>query len=191
MFQKNYYTILGVQKEATPEEIKQAYRKLSLKFHPDRNEGDVFFEEMFKNMCEAYEVLSDPAQRALFDFTVEHISELFQNKVKITGNPTNGTPERPTEEERKPKTKTIVNDERINALSKIYFEKSNIAVAKKNVFLRAENSSKSTHITASKLVGMSFIVVVSFLILKLEVHNYIIEKTQGLEFVKNHFSQNR
>ena len=194
MFQKNYYTILGVQKEATPEEIKQAYRKLSLKFHPDKNEGDVFFEEMFKNMCEAYEVLSDASQRAIFDFTVEHISELFQSKINITGNPTAATPEKTTkkttEKEQQPAVKPIVNDERINALSILYFEKNNIANAKKNIYLRAKNSSKSTHITVSKIIGMTFIMVVSFLILELEVQNYIIEKTKSLEFVKTHFSQN-
>ncbi|WP_432671490.1 J domain-containing protein [Flavobacterium sp. SM2513] len=191
MFQKNYYTILGVQKEATPEEIKQAYRKLSLKFHPDKNEGDVFFEEMFKNMCEAYEILSDSSKRAVFDFTVEHISELFQNKVNITGNPTPQTPERPTQEARERKERTTVNDEKINALSAIYFEKSKVAVTKKNAYIRAGNSTKSKHITPSKLVGMFFVVLISFLVLKLEVHNYIIQKTQGLEFVKTHFSQNR
>jgi curved DNA-binding protein CbpA len=60
---KNYYEILGISRNATPEEIKKAYRKLSMKFHPDKNEGDAFFEEMFKKIQEAYEVLSNASKR--------------------------------------------------------------------------------------------------------------------------------
>lgn len=51
---KDYYYILGVDKEASVEEIKKAYRKLSLKLHPDQNNGDVFFESRFKEINEAY-----------------------------------------------------------------------------------------------------------------------------------------
>ncbi|TAH18499.1 MAG: hypothetical protein EAZ08_11460 [Cytophagales bacterium] len=64
---KDYYYILGVQPTASTEEIKKAYRKLSLKFHPDKNEGDKFFEDRFKEIQEAYEVLVDEARRKLYD----------------------------------------------------------------------------------------------------------------------------
>lgn len=64
---KDYYYILGTSKEATSDEIKKAYRKLSLKFHPDKNEGDDFFTERFKEVQEAYEVLIDPYKRSQFD----------------------------------------------------------------------------------------------------------------------------
>jgi len=60
---KNYYEVLGISRNATQEEIKKAYRKLSMKFHPDKNEGDAFFEEMFKKIQEAYEVLSNTSKR--------------------------------------------------------------------------------------------------------------------------------
>lgn len=56
---KNYYTILGIHKESTQEQIKIAYRKLSLKFHPDKNDNDEFLAEMFKNSNEANETLSN------------------------------------------------------------------------------------------------------------------------------------
>jgi len=54
---KNYYYILGVEKNATANQIKQAHKKLALKYHPDRNDGDKFFEELFKEIQEAFEVL--------------------------------------------------------------------------------------------------------------------------------------
>jgi len=64
---KDYYYILGVKKGASVEEIKKAYRKLSLKFHPDRNNGDEFFTERFKEINEANEILCDTHKRAEYD----------------------------------------------------------------------------------------------------------------------------
>ncbi len=64
---KDYYAILGVPRDATQEEIKRAYRKLALKYHPDRNPGNKEAEEKFKEISEAYEVLSDPEKRAIYD----------------------------------------------------------------------------------------------------------------------------
>jgi hypothetical protein len=64
---KDYYYILGLNKNATLDEIKKAYRKLSLKFHPDQNNGDKFFEERFRDINEAYETLSDNAKRKTYD----------------------------------------------------------------------------------------------------------------------------
>lgn len=64
---KDYYAALEVDRDASPEEIKRSYRKLALKFHPDRNSGDKEAEERFKACAEAYEVLSDPEKRRLYD----------------------------------------------------------------------------------------------------------------------------
>ncbi len=64
---KDYYKILGVSKSATQEEIKKAYRKLAVKYHPDKNEGDKASEEKFKEISEAYEVLGDPEKRKKYD----------------------------------------------------------------------------------------------------------------------------
>lgn len=64
---KDYYKILGVSKTATQDEIKKAYRKLAVKYHPDKNPGDKAAEEKFKEIVEANEVLSDPEKRKMYD----------------------------------------------------------------------------------------------------------------------------
>ncbi|MDA3800458.1 MAG: molecular chaperone DnaJ [Kiritimatiellae bacterium] len=64
---KDYYELLGVTKASTADEIKKAYRKLAMKYHPDKNQGDAVAEEKFKEVSEAYEVLSDPNKKAQYD----------------------------------------------------------------------------------------------------------------------------
>jgi len=64
---RDYYEILGVSRSATPEEIKKAYRKVAIQYHPDKNPGDKEAEEKFKEAAEAYEVLSNAEKRAQYD----------------------------------------------------------------------------------------------------------------------------
>ena len=64
---KDYYNILGVKKSSTQEEIKKAYKKLAVKYHPDNNQGNKAAEEKFKEIAEAHEVLGDPQKRKLYD----------------------------------------------------------------------------------------------------------------------------
>ncbi|CAB1240523.1 molecular chaperone DnaJ [Clostridium sp. MT-14] len=67
MAKKDYYEILGLKKGASDDEIKRAFRKLALKYHPDRNQGNREAEEKFKEINEAYQVLSDPQRKAQYD----------------------------------------------------------------------------------------------------------------------------
>ncbi|MCU0580054.1 MAG: DnaJ domain-containing protein [Desulfobacterota bacterium] len=67
MPEKDYYKILGTDKKASAEDIKKAYRKLAMKYHPDRNKGDKKAEEKFKELSEAYAVLSDKEKRKQYD----------------------------------------------------------------------------------------------------------------------------
>ncbi|MFP3983999.1 MAG: DnaJ domain-containing protein, partial [Desulfurivibrionaceae bacterium] len=74
---EDYYKILGVGKNASQDEIKKAYRKMALKYHPDKTKGDKQAEDMFKKANEAYAVLSDPEKRKQYD---TYGSEDFQQR---------------------------------------------------------------------------------------------------------------
>lgn len=78
---KNYYYFLGVDKESSEEEIRTAYRKLSLKYHPDKNDNDLFFIKRFQEIQEAYEVLSDEEKRKNYNRNYE------QNQHSKSKNP--------------------------------------------------------------------------------------------------------
>ena len=67
MAKRDYYEVLGVSKDASEDEIKRAYRKLAIKYHPDRNPGNKEAEEKFKEAAEAYDVLHDPQKRQQYD----------------------------------------------------------------------------------------------------------------------------
>ena len=67
MAKRDYYEVLGVNKNASEDEIKKAYRKIAIKYHPDRNPGNKEAEEKFKEAAEAYDVLHDPQKRQQYD----------------------------------------------------------------------------------------------------------------------------
>ena len=67
MAKQDYYDLLGVARSAKADEIKKAYRKLAMKYHPDKNQGDKESEKKFKEISEAYEILKDDQKRAAYD----------------------------------------------------------------------------------------------------------------------------
>jgi DnaJ-class molecular chaperone len=67
MNNKNPYIVLGVSKSATQDEVKKAYRKLAMQYHPDKNKGDKKAEEKFKEVASAYEILGDAKKRKEYD----------------------------------------------------------------------------------------------------------------------------
>ncbi len=84
---KDYYYILGLKQSASTDEIKKAHRKLSLKFHPDTNEGDEFFAERFKEIQEAYEILVDSIKRSNYDIQKRKNSSGNTNNNRANFNP--------------------------------------------------------------------------------------------------------
>ncbi len=83
---KDYYAVLGVGKTASAEEIKKAFRKLAVKYHPDRNPNDKSAEERFKEISEAYEVLSDSEKRQKYD----QFGQYWQQAGRLCHAPSQG-----------------------------------------------------------------------------------------------------
>lgn len=75
---KNYYYFLSVKENASEEDIKKAYRKLSLKYHPDKNPNDEFFAHRFMEIQEAYETLGDKEKRRIYDDNLSHQQRTFR-----------------------------------------------------------------------------------------------------------------
>lgn len=78
---KDYYYFLGIPNDASEEDIKKSYRKLSLKYHPDKNENDDFFADRFREIQEAYETLSDKSRRKSYDQNLESHQKSFRYNV--------------------------------------------------------------------------------------------------------------
>ncbi len=95
---KNYYHILGLEWNASDEDIRKAYRTYAAKFHPDKHEGDPFFEERFKEVREAHEILGDNDKRWSYD-----IRKFGKSKVVIKADP--HATDDPDERERESRTK--------------------------------------------------------------------------------------
>jgi curved DNA-binding protein len=88
----NFYTILGVAKTASADDIKKAFRKLAVKYHPDKNPGDKAAEEKFKELNEAYEVLSDPDKRKKYDQFGENWNKIGEQANGSGGYRYQGSP---------------------------------------------------------------------------------------------------
>lgn len=78
---KNYYNVLGISPSAPAQEVKAAYKRLAVKYHPDKNPGNLLAEELFKQVNAAYQTLSNPSKRALYDLRLQYQREQQQRAV--------------------------------------------------------------------------------------------------------------
>ena len=84
MAKRDYYDVLGVNKSASPEELKSAYRKLAVKYHPDKNPGDKSAEDKFKEASEAYGVLSDKSKKkTTITLVMQHLKMVAVEEVVL------------------------------------------------------------------------------------------------------------
>jgi curved DNA-binding protein CbpA len=145
MNHKNYYHLLGVEPSATAADIKTAYRKLSLRFHPDRNNGDPFLESMFKQINEAHETLADPVRRGTYD------AHLQQAKGP-SGSPASS-----------PRSNPAGNREiaELRASIQRYLALYNESAYRKLQLGNAKNSAPARHLTAGKAVWCLFVIIVA------------------------------
>ena len=87
---KDYYKILGVDKNASQNEIKKAFRRLAIKFHPDKNPGNKEAENKFKSVNEANEVLGDPVKRKKYDELGKNWNNFFLLRIDLVTSPHTG-----------------------------------------------------------------------------------------------------
>src|SRR4051812_49980964 len=92
MAKEDFYQVLGIKRDAKPEEIKKAYRRLARKYHPDVNPGDKAAEERFKLITEAHEVLSDPKKRKVYDRFGQYSDQLADAAARGATGPGAGGP---------------------------------------------------------------------------------------------------
>ena len=134
---KNHYQTLGIKRDASNDDIKKAYRKLALKFHPDKNDGDKFFEERFKEIQEAYEILSDPYKKGKYDSNYDYF---FNGQQKT--NQTYTRKEEPKYEPPKPDPEKVRQEkEAREKREKERAEKERVANIKKNAELQFEDKA--------------------------------------------------
>ncbi|MFT4093774.1 MAG: J domain-containing protein [Niabella sp.] len=162
---KNYYEILGVPRSASSDEIRTAYRKLLVKFHPDKNVGDAYFEDWSKKINEAFEVLMDPRIRSEYDkvYDETRMTYLANKKNAARGGMQSETAEKDTTVEATVENPPVVDDAMEQLIPQYINAKKNV-VKLKRAFNEAEQQSlaiKKNRIPVQMAVALTVIVGIS------------------------------
>ncbi len=182
MSHKNYYNILGVDSTATTREIKNAYRKLSKQFHPDRNDGDSFLADMFKNINEAYEVLSNEEKRSSYDQSLKFFSDNFNQN----------TYQKPHKEESSDYSAEMIQDfQDLVDNVQLSFEQSTLLVEKEIALYNAEYIPVPRYFTFKKAIFSLSIIFISWLIFDGNLSFDTQEKSASFTNQKYDFTTNK
>lgn len=173
---RDYYYILGISDNASEQEIKTAYRKLSLKFHPDKNNGEKFFEERFKQIQEAYEALSTSANRKLYDERLYQFKSSRNNRDNLKSK--EEELRRKFEEQLKEKEEEIRNNyqNRENKIKEEFLQKQKNSSNNKHARSEVkpeQNNQKTLYV----VLGIGFIIVIFLLIFNILSNRNNIEST--------------
>ncbi|GAB3890079.1 J domain-containing protein [Spirosoma agri] len=188
MTTKNYYHLLGIEQDATAEEIKQAYRKLSVKFHPDKNNGDSFLMDMFKSINEANEVLSNPSRRKKYDKQLNEAMVAMNsgNYTQNAGNPADIAQH------------STGDHEQVYKLWNLYLEKKKHADLAYQTLASVNSYNKPQYVTIKKVLSCALVLLLVWGFLKPiansevandKVKNYVIEKTAAVYKKPNKLSK--
>ena len=134
---KNHYQTLGIKRDASNDDIKKAYRKLAQKFHPDKNDGDKFFEERFKEIQEAYETLSDHYEKGKYDSNYDYFFNGQQKTEQTYTRKEESKYEPPKPDPEKVRQEKEAREKR----EKEKAEKERVANIKKNAELQFEDKA--------------------------------------------------
>ena len=121
---KNHYQILGINRNADNKEIKQAYKKLAVKFHPDKNNGDKYFEERFKEIQESYEILINAQKKIVYDrlydsfFTNKQKENYSQSQATYKNTDASNSNQKETERKQEQKKKEEAEKSRVSNIKK-------------------------------------------------------------------------
>ncbi len=179
---KTYYDILGVEKTATQEEIKKAYRKLSLKFHPDQNKGDSHLEGMFKAINDANDILSNPEKRREYDATLEGRKDYSNNNYSSYSQKTSSSQNTSSSYNQESYEKV---DEEIRIELTDYFGKYHKSNKCKIKLHGAKSAPKSSYLSFRKVLWPIVTVMMFFLLFKVLPNNPKVK-----DFVASNSSQN-
>ena len=148
---KDHYSILGISANSSQEEIKKAYKKLAIKFHPDKNFGDTFFEEHFKQIQEAYEILSNHETRKKYDDYRNSYSSNFEKKETTNKNEQGSNSSGKTNDD---SGLTVdIRGDLVKINSKIiqfksrYINTSNVCALRYGIYIKTINGIRSSYYT--------------------------------------------
>lgn len=150
---KDYYEILGVNTQATPEEIKDAYKKLAKAYHPDKHQGDPIYVEKFKSLQEAYSTLSDAQKRREYDMYIANQPKKQPSSQK-TNTQENTNPQ--------PQSNKLVD---LPTLVEMYFQKRTLTVQTRKFYDGFLATPKKRYISWVKFIlALLFIALVVILL---------------------------